>query len=93
MVRSFDHVGRIVQRRRPDRAGDIATWIAAARSSFLDAYRTTPQRVGAQDLFDERLLHPFEVAQECHEYVYAARYLPSWRSVPDLAMPRVLEEA
>jgi len=93
MVRSLDHVGRIVQRRRPDRADDIATWIAAARSSFLDAYRATLRRVGAQDLFDERLLHPFEVAQECHEFVYAARYLPTWRSVPDLAMPRLLEEA
>jgi trehalose synthase-fused probable maltokinase len=93
LVRSFDHVGRIVQRRRPDRAEDIAAWIAAARSSFLDAYRTTLHGVGEQELFDERLLRPFEVAQECHEYVYAARYLPHWRSVPDLALPQLLEEA
>jgi maltokinase len=93
VVRSFDHVGRIVQRRRPDRAGDIGSWVADARTSFLDGYRTQLGELGAADLFDERLLHPFEVAQECHEYVYAARYLPHWRSVPDLAMPELLEEA
>jgi maltokinase len=93
LVRSFDHVGRIVQRRRPDRADDIGSWIAGARASFLDAYRSQLGDLGAADLFDERLLHPFEVAQECHEYVYAARYLPHWQAVPDLAMPELLEEA
>jgi len=93
LVRSFDHVGRIVQRRRPDRDDDIAAWVGRARVSFLDTYRSTLEGLGSADLFDERLLHPFEVAQECHEYVYAARYLPHWRYVPDLAMPRLLEEA
>ena len=38
------------------------------------------------ELFDERLLRPLEVAQECHEYVYAAGFLPRWRYVPDLAI-------
>jgi len=42
--------------------------------------------LGWERLFDERLLRPLEVAQECHEYVYAARFLPRWRYVPDLAM-------
>jgi maltokinase len=93
VVRSLDHVGRIVQRRRPDRAGDIATWIAVARTSFLESYTSELRDLGAMDLFDERLLHTFEVAQECHEYVYAARYLPSWRYVPDLAMPLLLRGA
>ncbi|MEX0650719.1 MAG: hypothetical protein WD186_01675 [Actinomycetota bacterium] len=37
-------------------------------------------------MFDARLLRPLEIAQECHEYVYAARFLPRWRYVPDLAM-------
>jgi maltokinase len=93
VVRSLDHVGRIVQRRRPDRAADIITWIAAARASFLESYTSELRDLGAKDLFDERLLHAFEVAQECHEYVYAARYLPSWRYVPDLAMPLLLQGA
>jgi maltokinase len=86
MARAIDHVGRVVQRRRPGRDADVRAWIADARDAFLDAYR----RATEPGLFDERLLLPFEVAQECHEYVYAARYLPRWRSVPDLAMPDLL---
>src|SRR5262249_30135740 len=90
-VRSLDHVGRIVQRRRPDRSADLVVWIAQARAAFLGAYVARLEGLGASELFDDRLLRPFEVAQECHEYVYAARYLPTWRSVPDLAMPALLE--
>jgi len=90
VVRSLDHVGRIVERRRPDRAADIAAWIAEARTSFLESYTSELRDLGGTDLFDDRLLHPFEVAQGCHEYVYAARYLPLWRYVPDLAMPSLL---
>jgi maltokinase len=93
VVRSLDHVGRIVQRRRPDRAADIAAWIAEARTSFLESYASHLTGLDAADLFDERMLHPFEVAQECHEFVYAARYLPRWRYVPDLAMPSLLRGA
>lgn len=90
MARAIDHVGRIAHRRRPDRAADIDAWIRDARVRFLAEYRA---QLGAhRALFDERLLRPFEVAQECHEYVYAARYLPRWLSVPDLAMPALLEE-
>ena len=33
------------------------------------------------------------MAQECHEYVYAARYLPRWRYVPDLAMRALMPVA
>lgn len=48
---------------------------------------------GASSLFDERLLRPLRVAQELHELVYAARYLPGWRYVPDHALPALLAEA
>jgi maltokinase len=89
MARAIDHVGRIVTRRRPGRAPDVSRWAARARAAFLDAYRVG-LGANASVLFDERLLHPFEVVQECHEYVYAARYLPSWGYVPDAAMPELL---
>ena len=72
-------------------ADGLDRWIAEARSSFLDAYTRQLADLGSGDLFDERLLRPFEVAQECHEFVYAARYLPTWRYVPDLALPSLLE--
>ena len=89
MARAIDHVGRVVARRRPARRAAIDAWIATARAAFLEAYR------GATDpaLFDERLLGAFEVAQEAHEYVYAARFLPRWRYVPDAAMPDLLAAA
>jgi maltokinase len=88
MARAIDHVGRVVARRRTDRADAIEAWIVRSREAFLAAYRLgLGDRI---DLFDERLLRPFEVAQEAHEYVYAARYLPRWRYVPDAAMPALL---
>lgn len=89
MVRALDHVGRVVQRRRPGREADLEGWILDARARFLSAYREGLG--GERHLFDDRLLFPFEVAQECHEHVYAARYLPRWAYVPDLALPAVLE--
>jgi maltokinase len=84
-VRSIDHVGRVASRRKPGREDAVETWIDRSRAAFLGAYRTELE-AGAERLFDERLLRPLEVAQECHEYVYAARFLPRWRYVPDLAM-------
>ena len=87
MARAIDHVGRICQRRRAGRDADVRAWITDARDAFLHAYRA----LAPIELFDERLLLPLEVAQECHEFVYAARYLPRWRYVPDLAMPNLLE--
>ena len=93
-VRSLDHLGRIAQRRGPasdDRLRDdrVEAWIEQARRRFLVAYRGGLGSPHA-GLFDERLLAPLEVAQACHEYVYAARYLPRWLYVPDLALPRLL---
>jgi maltokinase len=90
MARALDHVGRVVQRRRPEDAGRIESWIKEARRSFLDAYRSEMRAAGDPVPFVDELLLPLEVAQECHEYVYAARYLPRWLYVPDLAMPALL---
>ena len=89
MTCAIDHVGRVVARRRPEYAAAAAAWAERSRRTFLDAYRG-----GLGDrraLFDDRLLGPFEVAQEAHEFVYAARYLPRWTYVPDAAMPAVLD--
>ena len=85
-IRSVDHLGRIAQARRPGRDADVGSWIARSRDVFLDAYWGALAARGQAALFDARLLRPLEVAQELHEYVYAARFLPRWRYVPDLAM-------
>lgn len=85
-VRSIDHLGRVASTRRPDHDDAIERWIGASRAAFLDAYVGELEAAGHAGLFEERLVRPLEVTQECHEYVYAARFLPRWRYVPDLAM-------
>ncbi len=86
VVRSVDHLGRVALARRPGREVDVASWIAHTRARVLAGYRASLTARGFAGLFDARLLRPLEVAQELHEYVYAARFLPRWRYVPDLAI-------
>jgi len=85
-VRSIDHLGRVASARRPGREHAVDAWIGASRAAFLETYVAELDARGQRGLFDERLLRPLEVAQECHEFVYASRFLPSWTYVPDLAM-------
>ncbi len=90
LVQSLDHVGRIVERRR---GGSVASWIHDASDACLRAYRSELADRGASSLFDEELFRPLRVAQELHELVYAERYLPGWRYVPDHALPALLAES
>ncbi len=88
MACALDHVGRVVTRRHPETRDAIEGWIVRARSTFLAAHRAA---LGPDvSLFDERLLLPFAVAQEGHEFVYSARFMPRWINVPDAALPAVL---
>ncbi|HEY4333179.1 MAG TPA: hypothetical protein VGM78_11440 [Ilumatobacteraceae bacterium] len=88
LLRSIDHAGRIADRRTDRRhTATIEDWLARARMGALEAY------TGRCDLLDERLLGALEVAQECHEYVYAARYLPHWVYVPDAALPVLMKDS
>ena len=89
LVQSLDHVGRIVERRR---GIALAAWIRDVSDACAEAYRGELATLDASSLFDEQLLRPLRVAQELHEFVYAARYLPTWRYVPDRALPALLEE-
>ena len=81
LVQSIDHVGRVAARHRP--AADVEPFIDAATDACLDAYR-------ASHRLDEDLLRPLRVAQELHEYTYAATRLPVWLYVPDAALRRLL---
>jgi predicted trehalose synthase len=87
LVQSLDHVGRVAERRR---GGSVAAWIREASDACLEAYRGELGAIGASALFDERLMRPLRVAQELHEFVYAARYLLSWRYVPDRALAAIM---
>jgi maltokinase len=89
LMQSLDHVGRIVERRR---GSSLTQWIRDVSDACAEAYRGELAALDASALFDEQLLRPLRVAQELHEFVYAARYLPTWRYVPDRALPALLEE-
>ena len=90
LVQSLDHVGRIVEQRR---GVSVGGWIADASEECLRSYRGELARRGATSLFDEELLRPLRIAQELHEFVYSATYLPGWRYVPDRALAALLGES
>ena len=89
LVQSLDHVGRIVERRR---GVSVDAWIADASEQCLRSYREELALRDATSLFDEDLLRPLRVAQELHEFIYSATYLPGWRYVPDRALAALLGE-
>jgi len=81
MLQSIDHVGRIVvKRRHPWRGGEVDDFIEVATAAALTAYGPV----------DTAKLHALRVAQELHEYRYAATHLPRWMYVPDAALPFLL---
>jgi maltokinase len=87
LIQSLDHVGRLVEQRR---GSSVEGWIEDAVSACLHAYRAELADVGAASLLDEELLPPFRIAQELHEFVYAAAYLRGWQSVPDRSLAALL---
>jgi len=80
LLQSLDHVARVAARRRP--GAEVEPFIAAATDACLRAYRDAHE-------VDDRLLWPLRVAQELHEYTYAATRLPVWLYVPDGAIGRL----
>ncbi len=86
LLQSIDHVGRVAAMRRPGTAARLEPLVADAIDTCLSAYLAALASLGAADLFDERLLWPFRVAQEMHEFVYAARHLPEWVHTPDATL-------
>lgn len=94
MLASLDHVGRVVLHRTAGlddgQRGRVHDWIAAAQRGFLDAYLSRLAEAGEESLLDARLVRPFQLQQECREFIYAARYLPHWRYVPEGALAALL---
>jgi maltose alpha-D-glucosyltransferase/alpha-amylase len=94
MLRSLDHVGRSAGRRAAarnggplDRAGlDLPAWLRRARERFVAAYREGLSEARVWVDLDPALLLAFEVDKELYEFVYAARYLPSWLWAPTEGM-------
>ena len=95
MLASLDHVGRVVLHRTEGlddgQRARVHDWIASAQKGFLDAYLSRLAEAGEESLLDVRLVRPFQLQQECREFIYAARYLPHWRYAPEGALASLLE--
>jgi maltokinase len=74
LLQSIDHIGRIAEKRRP--GTNVTAFIEPAIAAAHDAYC-------AARPIDEPLTFALRVAQELHEYAYAATRLPIWTYVPD----------
>ena len=83
LVQSIDHVGRVAAKRRP--GADVDAFIGPAVDAALIAYAEVRP-------YDDVLLWALRVAQELHEYAYAALHLPVWGYVPDAAMCHLFPE-
>jgi maltokinase len=80
---SLLHVGEIANRRSDGRfRREIREWGTRSAADLLTAYQHRLASCGLPQIFDQTLLRPFEVEQECRELLYAARFLPRWRYAP-----------
>jgi maltokinase len=94
MLASLDHVGRVVLFRTDDLDADqrrrVLDWIVVAQHAFVDAYSARLAASGEERIFEPRLVRPLQFQQECREFIYASRYLPHWRYVPEGALAHLL---
>ncbi len=84
MLASIDHVARVVNYRTDGLEPQAALiWSAHAQEIFLLEYKDVLRREGLLEILDERLIEPFMLHQELHEFIYSVSHLPHWRYVPD----------
>lgn len=84
LVQSFDHVGRIVLRRRlPDMRDAVDEYIRQAQALTLATYAAAQ---GLDLAAVDAQLFALRIVQELHEMVYAHRSLPRWMYVPQAAL-------
>ncbi len=84
LLRSVDHAAHWVSEGPSPVA---AAWVDAARSAIHAAYE---ERRGP---IDSRLLAAFEADKAVYEFIYAARFLPSWLDVPRRAIGHLVDSA
>jgi maltokinase len=83
MLRSIDHVARIVDKRTGfANTATVDAWSTTARAQLLNAYRRELSEAEHSHLLDERLLPAFEAEQVCRELIYSARHLKRWAYAP-----------
>jgi maltokinase len=89
LVRSLDHVARMAELRAAgvETPGlDVDAWIERAQERCIESYVAALEESGTDLVFDPALLRAFELEKETYEFLYAARFLPSWLYAPRLGM-------
>ncbi|MDQ2933896.1 MAG: phosphotransferase [Chloroflexota bacterium] len=81
MLRSLDYAARTAERGARATGFHVDSWLAAARSAFLNAYDATSP--------DEGLLRAFELEKACYEVRYEANNRPAWIWLPLEALERL----
>jgi maltokinase len=92
MSQSLAHAAIVARKYTELDAAALAEADAAGRAAFLAAYVRKLAKLGHVDLYDPGAMHAFRVQQVLREIVYAARHLPRWMYVPDVALPALLAE-
>ena len=91
LLRSVDHAAHWVCSDRSEIVGPVAAaWISAVRGGIRAAYERRLAERDAPFTVDDGLLAGFEAEKAVYEFVYAARFLPSWLTVPRRALASAL---
>jgi maltokinase len=88
LIQSFDHVGRIVVRRRLPGAGRAVNEYIDAAVSVVMAEYAHQLDVDLGPVLPQ--LRALRLIQELHEMVYAQRMLPRWMYVPEAALAALM---
>lgn len=101
MLRSFNYAAQAVLKQRPSvSAADGATmteWEGAARTAFLDGYRSVVKQGQAEFLpaaweDTERVLRVYELDKALYELRYELRNRPKWLAIPLQGIRSLLRE-
>jgi predicted trehalose synthase len=65
---------------------DVDAWIERAQARCIEAYAEVLAASDTGLVYDPALLRAFELEKETYEFLYAARFLPSWLYAPRLGM-------
>ena len=92
LVQSLSHAAIVARKYTDLDANSLAAVDAAGRAAFEDAYVRRLASLGHRGLYDPNQLRAFRIQQVLREILYAARHLPRWMYVPDVALPALLDE-
>ncbi len=95
LLLSIDHVARTAEERaglQPGTTPAAEGFVTTATGACLAAYAETIAELDPRLRPNRALLYCLQVEKECHEIVYAQRYLPSWSYAGRIGMRRLMED-